>query len=399
VPIRDPFEPPSPDKVVTRAISRAWPMTVTLPDLGTSFSVQPIAPSDQQTRPATGGSFTVTPGVYVLSARGPVDVATMPERLGQIGFKEFHAPPSDTVPLSVQSLAAPQYLAGRDAEVRASIVDLHPPDSAKLFVRAVPGGTYRQLWMRPAGGYAYAATISGGTLREGPHQFVVTVYRGDSSTTFPAGVRGKPTDWNYNSMAAWRFEVVDPATPLRIFDAATDASHLAFTRIGDAGRRGLFRVVMSSTTGQPAFHFELPVDSSGWSPPDYTASLVINSRATARKETITAARELRVRLRGLSARQTVHLTLMEDDGTSWSTTVTVDTTWQEQAVPLAQFTAGRGVLLPQGFPGEWNYWVGPATGRGGTTDRMQLEHLERVELSLRPNEGRGVEVEWVALGF
>src|SRR6266850_2297642 len=30
VPLRDPFEPPSPDKVVTRAISRAWPMTVTL---------------------------------------------------------------------------------------------------------------------------------------------------------------------------------------------------------------------------------------------------------------------------------------------------------------------------------------------------------------------------------
>jgi hypothetical protein len=143
----------------------------------------------------------------------------------------------------------------------------------------------------------------------------------------------------------------------------------------------------------------MPVDSSGWSPPDYTASLVINSRATARKETITAARELRVRLRGLSARQTVHLTLMEDDGTSWSTTVTVDTTWQEQAVPLAHLTAGRGVLLPQGFPGEWNYWVGPATGRGGTTDRLQLEHLERVELSLRPKEGRGVEVEWVALGF
>ncbi len=30
VPVRDPFEPPSPDKIVTRAISRAWPMTVDL---------------------------------------------------------------------------------------------------------------------------------------------------------------------------------------------------------------------------------------------------------------------------------------------------------------------------------------------------------------------------------
>ena len=400
VPIRDPFEPPSPDKVVTRAISRAWPMTVTLPDLGASFSVQPIVASDQQVRQAVGGSFTVTPGVYVLSARGPVDVATMPERLGNVGFKEFHAPPSDTVPLSVQSLAAPQYLAGRDAELRATIVDVHPPDAVKLFVRAVPGGSYQQLWMRPAGGYDFTTSIPSTALHNGPYQFVVTVYRGDSSTTFPAGVRGKPTDWNYNSLAAWRFDVVNPATPLRLFDAATDAPRLAFTRIGDAGRRGLFRVVMSSTTGYPAFHFELPVDSSsGWSPPDYTASLVINSRATARKETITAARELRVRLRGLSARQTVHVTLMEDDGTSWTTALSADSTWQEQSVSLTQLTAGRGVLLPEGFPGEWNYWVGPAAGRGGSGDHLRLDHLERIKISLRPREGRGVEVEWIALGF
>jgi hypothetical protein len=400
VPIRDPFEPPSPDKVVTRAISRAWPMTVTLPDLGASFSVQPIVASDQQVRQAVGGSFTVTPGVYVLSARGPVDVATMPERLGNVGFKEFHAPPSDTVPLSVQSLAAPQYLSGRDAELRATIVDLHPPGAVKLFVRAVPGGSYQQLWMRPAGGYDFTTSIPATALHNGPYQFVVTVYRGDSSTTFPAGVRGKPTDWNYNSLAAWRFDVVNPATPLRIFDAATDAPRLAFTRIGDAGRRGLFRVVMSSTTGQPGFHFELPVDSSsGWSPPDYTASLVINSRAAARKETITAARELRVRLRGLAARQTVHLTLMEDDGTSWTTALSADSTWQEQSVSLTQLTAGRGVLLPEGFPGEWNYWVGPAAGRGGNGDHVRLDHLERIQISLRPREGRGVEVEWIALGF
>src|SRR5204863_7540855 len=96
------------------------------------------------------------------------------------------------------------------------------------------------------------------------------------------------------------------------------AARLTVWRIGDAGRRALFRIVPSSSTGQPAFHLELPVDSSGWSPPDYAASLVVTSRALARGETLTAARELRLRLRGLSAQQTVHVTIMEDDGTSWT---------------------------------------------------------------------------------
>ena len=396
VPVRDPFEAPNTDKIVTRAISRAWPMTVALPDLGPSFTVQPITAGNPQALHANGGSFSVLPGVYVLNAGGSVE---LPDSLRHIGFKEYHAPPSDTVPPSVQSWHASQYVSGKDAEVRASIVDLIPPDSAKLFVRRVPGGSYQQLWMRPAGGYAYAATIPGGTLRDGPYEFVITVFNGHSIETFPSGTRTKPTAWNFAATASWTFDVVNPRSTLRLFDPRTDAARLTFTRIGDAGRRGLFRVAMSQETGQPVFHLELPLDSSGWSPPDYTASLVIKSRVLARQETINGARELRVRLRGLSAGQTVHVTLMEDDGTSWTSPLAADTTWQEQVVPLTKFTAGRGVLLPEGFPGEWNYWVGPAAGRGGTGDHPRLDHLERIQISLRPHEGRGVEVEWVTLGF
>ncbi|PYP18537.1 MAG: hypothetical protein DMD54_04935, partial [Gemmatimonadetes bacterium] len=185
----------------------------------------------------------------------------------------------------------------------------------------------------------------------------------------------------------------------RLFDPGSDAARLTFTRIGDAGRRGLFRLAWSQVTGQPVFHLELPVDASGSSPADYTASLVIRDRVRARQETIAAAKELRLRLRGLSAKQTLHVTLMEDDGTSWTASVVSDSAWNEQTVPLSAFTAGRGVLLPEGFPGEWNYWVDPATGRGGAGDRPRLDHLERLQLSLRRDEGKGVEVESVTLGF
>jgi hypothetical protein len=399
VPIRDPFELPSVDKIVTRAISRSWPMTIALPDLGATFSVQPVTAGNRETTRAADGRFSVTPGVYVLSASGAADLATMPTRIGQIGFKEYHAPPTDTVPLTVLSFAAPQYLAGRDAEVRVRVIDQTPPDSVALSLRRVPGGSYRQLLMRRAAGYEFTTSIPSTNLQDGPYQFVITVFKGGAPTTFPARSRDTPTDWNYIDRASWRLEVVNPGTALRLFDPGPDAGRLAFTRIGDAGRRGLFRVGMSPVTGQPIFHLELPIDSSsGWSPPDYTASLVIKDRIVARRETINGATDLRLRLRGLRTRQTLHVTLMEDDGTSWTAPVSVDSTWSDQVVPLASFTAGRGVLLPQGFPGEWNYWVGPADGRGGSADRPRLEHLERLQLSLRPGS-YGVEVESVTLSF
>lgn len=208
----------------------------------------------------------------------------------------------------------------------------------KVFLRPSPAGSFQDFLKYPAGGYDYAARIPAGRLREGPYEFVVTVFNGDSIQTFPSGARTKPGAWNYAGTAAWKFDVVNARSTLRLFDPGSDAGRLTFTRIGDAGRRGLFRVALAPATGQPVFHLELPVDTSGWSPPDYTASLVIK--------------------------------------------------------------------LPEGFPGEWNYWVGPADGRGGAADRPRLEHLERLQLSLRHEDGvaaksgsYGVEVEWIALGF
>ena len=399
VPVRDPFELPRVDKITTRAIPRSWPMTISLPDLGATFTAQPVTAGNGATTRAVDGRFVVTPGVYVLSASGAVDLRAMPARMGQIGFKEYHAPPRDTVPLTVISFAAPQYIAGRDAELRARIVDLTPPDSVRLSYRRVPGGTYQQTWISHVAGYEYAAKIPAAALREGPYQFVITVFQGAAATTFPAASPGQPTDWNYNDRASWRFDVVSPATALRLFDPGSDALRLAFTRIGDAGRRGRFRVRMSPVTGQPIFHLELPVDTSGWSPADYTASLVLKDRVAPRRETINNAKALRLRLRGLGARQIVHITLMEDDGTSWTAPLTLDSSWTEQTIPLADFRAGRGVLLPQGFPGEWSYWVGPAAGRGASGDRLRPDHLERLQVSVRRGEGSGVEIEWVTLAF
>jgi enterochelin esterase-like enzyme len=199
-------------------------------------------------------------------------------------------------------------------------------------------------------------------------------------------------------------DVVDSRTPVRLFEPDRDAPRLAFTRIGDAGRRGLFRVAHSTTTGRPVFHLELPVDSSGAGPDDYTASLVIKDRIGARKETIAGLDSVLVRLRGVGPRQTVHLTLMEDDGTSWTAAIAADSGWVERSLPLGAFRIGRGVKLPQGFPGQWSYWLGPAAGRGGAGDRIRLERLERIQISLRREPGvtlrpgnYGVEIESITL--
>jgi hypothetical protein len=350
---------------------------------------------------------TVAPGVYVLSASGRLDIGSLPAHVGHLGFAEYHAPPPDTLPRSVVPLAPSALLAGHDGKLRARLIDDTPPDSAVLFIRPHAVPFYLGYPMRPAGAYEYVAPVPAADLKEGPHDWVITIFRGETSVTFPGGLHQRPNTWNFDGNASWKLDVVRPQTPLRLFAPAMDAERLAFSRIGDAGRRGLFHLGLSEVTGRPVFHVALPVDSSGSGLPDYTASLVIKSRVEARRETIANAKAVRLRLRGLGPQQDLHVTLMEDDGTSWRVGVSVDSTWSELTIPLTNFAAGRGVLLPEGFPGEWNYWVGAAEGRGRGGDRPRLEHLERLQLSLRREEGAaviaperyGVEVEWVDLQF
>jgi hypothetical protein len=406
VPIRDPFAPPHAEKIVTRAIFRTWPMTVRLPDLGETFTVQRVTPRGEPDPTVTAGTFPVKPGVYVLSATGTVRRAQLPGFLGSLAFGEFHPPPPDALPMRVESLAGPKVSAGVETQLTARIVDTVAPDSAVLFLRRRAADWYRPYRMRSVGEYGYAATIPGASLAEGPSEYVVTVFRGNQPTTYPEGIERMPWSWDYHGRGSWKLDVVAPGTPVTLFDPLRDAARLAFTRIGDAGRRGLFRLGTSPVSGLPVFRLELPVDSSGTGPEDYTASLVVQDRIASRGSGITAASGVRIRLRGIGARQILHLTLMEDDGTSWSTAIPIDSTWTDRAIPLSGFAIGRGVLLPQGFPGQWSYWVGPAAGRGQPGDRPRLEHIERLQLSLRREPGNrpmpgsvGVEVESIRLVF
>lgn len=403
VPVRDPFEPPNANKVVTRAISRAHPMTVTLPDLGSAFTVQAVA-GDGASTTATEGRFVARPGVYLLNAAGTVDLSALPSHVGRVGLAEFHPPRPDTVPPVATSLAAPELLADREAVIRVRVVEPEAPDSVALFVRPAAGGFWRGVPMRPDGAYQFAAALPAGTLREGPAEFVVSRFRNGTALTLPGGVARLPWQWDYYDGGSWRFDVVPAGAPLSLFEPARDAQRLAFTRIGDAGRRGLFRLAVSPVTGATLFHFPLPVTDTGWSPSDYTASLAVVDRIRARQGTLGAEAVVSLRVRGLGPGQAVHVTLMEDDGTSWTAAVPVDTSWAEPRLPLSAFRAGRGVMLPQGFPGEWSYWVEPAAGRGGAGDHPRVARIERLQLSLRREagvtvapEGYGVDVEWVRL--
>ena len=404
VPVADPFAAPNRDVIVTRAISRTWAMRIVLPDLGPTFTLRSAADPESSEQRAREGRVLVKPGVYVVSESPSVNLATMPRYIGALRFDEFHPPPQDTVPTRVVAHTIEVQSTTRPVVFSASVVDAKPPTDVKLVVRGVGSGSFRWFTMSAVGAYEYETRISRDSLSEGRYEYGIVVTRGDTVTTFPSGLHAYPDAWNYRSDELWPVSIVSPTTAIPLFRPLADASRLSFTRIGDAGRRGLFRTITSPVTGAPVFHFELPV-FNGRGLPDYTASLVIGDRLTGRAGDVASARALRVRLRGLGPSQQLRVTLVESDGTGWRTTISADSAWREYVVPLDSLRPGRSVLLPQPFPGDWNYWVEP-TSRSGPPEGLRLENVERLQLSLGDeqhstlNPGQsGVEIESVIITF
>lgn len=409
VPVRDPFEMPSADKVVTRLVARAHPMTVRLPDLGRAFIVQPVtgsdgvpvgaaatapdAPNAAATTRAEGGRVTVRPGVWLLSARGPVARASLPTHVGRLRLDEYHAPPTDDGPTVVTVRSSDTRVAGApgvfEAHVALARAAERTPDAVTLYLRPV-GSWFRRYAMRAAGPDRWRAEVPADSLPAGVYEYAVSVRTGDSARTFPEDVAREPYDWDWNASARlWTTTVAPAGAPVRLLSAGGDAGRLHFTRIGDGGRAGVFRVAPAAATGEPAIRLALPAPD-GRALADYTLSLDVTARTGPRLAAPPGAdAALVIEGRGEAPSAVLHVTLVERDGMAWTAPVTLDTAWGARRVPLAELRPGRGVTLPQGFPGEWNYWIAPPAGRGGAGDRVRLADVERLQLSLRPTAGGG----------
>lgn len=88
----------------------------------------------------------------------------------------------------------------------------------------------------------------------------------------------------------------------------------------------------------------------------------------------------------------VTVTLIDSKGQCFSAEVALSSENKEYRIPLSRFKPGKGVLLPQDWPGACPYWY-PQTETTATLDVMDIEHLQ---VSIRHKEGQSAEQQiWI----
>jgi hypothetical protein len=408
--VRDPFEQPRPDKIVSRLLYRSWPMTIHLPDLGGQFFATPVnVPSDKPAtaRKATSAGFPVEPGVWLLSEHEHIDHATLPASIGRVSFDEYHVNNRISYPDSVESLAPKEFPAEGAVTIRARAADDVAPDQLTLWVRpAGVRGYGSPIPMQRSRGNDYVAVAAAGVYAPGLYEYAISVRSGDRWTTFPGAVTQQPGEWPFLINTHWSFRVTPASSPLRIFNPKNDFARLSFVRPGERYRLPFFQLSPGEGDDESALSLTLP-DLGKDTPPRYAAALYIGDAVAARKADARLADAIEIKLQAVGgSRKTIEVVLIERDGTAWRAAVRAEAQWSIVRVPVKSFRIWHSIHIPTPYPGLWNYWRESPPFRGASGDQLHTEDLDRLQLTVFPNAGddasddaKGAAIESIRLTF
>lgn len=369
--ILDPFEKASPKKEVTAIEWNTNAMQISLPDVGSDFSVKPINSGNEKTPVVVNNDFKITPGTYLISRKGK---QPNPEKYktGALGLSEFAAPAASKTKLQVAHTPFAEVSANKPLTIQATLTGLET-GSVSLLLAPLYGRALT-LPMSAKSNNTYEVTVPEDVMSSGLLSYRIMITQGNDYTLFPGNIKENPYAWDSYQAEYWNTSVVTKNTPLEIFNPTTDRA----IRTYPVWRKGFQVSYTSSTTpGQLTLKLSAAdlkdVEQVGF-------QYAFADKWKGRASELEAVNTIVLRARSTSAKpMEARVTLVNTSGQSITTAVNLTTQFQDIEIPLSNFKSGESLLLPRPYPGFL-----PLTFNGGNA-AVDLSAMEKVELTVAYN--------------
>ncbi|MBL0740512.1 cellulase family glycosylhydrolase [Chryseolinea lacunae] len=360
--------------------TRAWPMAVTLPDLGSDFSVTALNDNNTYTTKASNNTFTILPGTYLLKERNSTASRKGDEKWKNIVLKEFSAPAAVLDKTYVLHTPPSEVKEAKALNVEASVVSASEPEAVELIVFGV--GRPQTYAMKRDKGYRYVATIPGDQLNVGFLRYYITVKEKDAVHTYPSGLTGLPLQWDFYDDNAYQVPVVSNTNDLYLFNAITDARDVMRQWSKTSG------LMPNGKPGDGEFVVNVehllnsdPENKNGEKIYDYSFRYTFARKIAARKDELPLRKKLIVKGRALNDRPcTLQVALVMNDGTAYGATVTLDPNATEATLNLNQLHPVKLVTLPRPYPSFLPYYF-----ESSKQSPLNLSAVEALQFSIGPS--------------
>ncbi len=377
VPVRDPFERPSPKRYVTYIEWAKHQMTLSLPDLGNSFRITGLNQGNTFHADAHNGAFEITPGSYLLVRQGVNNPGwNANSSMGNIQLGDFVAPPPSPEKPIVRHSPYKSVTAGKPLEISAVAAGLKPGSKVTLLVSG--GYRFKRIEMQQKDTYHYVAEIPGNMVRPGFLKYWIVVQQGKSEVTFPGDHAGTPFNWDYAHADAWDIPVYSEKAPIELFDAKKDNVDFSF----NPWNRGSHRALIS-TQDPGKMALQVSTEKLDQRPFAIGFQTYVEDQLSGRISEITPNMEIVIRARSEEPTSSpLGVVLVESNGQSYRADIRLNKEFKDYTIPLSAFQPDSMLLLPRPYPGFLPYWF-----KADAHQALNPKDLQKVQFIMGPQKG------------
>jgi hypothetical protein len=237
--------------------------------------------------------------------------------------------------------------------------------------------------MKRTTGYTNEVVVPAELMMPGFFTYNISVTSNDNKTyTYPSGLEGKPSDWDFYNDHAYSVNIINDATaPVYIFDAREDAGKLS--------REWLPSSALVPLAEPNKAELCINIDKLGHTDPedknaariyDYSMRYSFKNKTAGRRDDLIKMNKLIVRGHSLSdAPCKLQIALVTKNGSAYGAVIALDTIYNDYPVALSDLRRVKLVILPRPYPSFLPYYF-----LTDTTSVLELSDVEVIQFSIGP---------------
>lgn len=378
--VDNPFGRNSPKKTVAVINWKSHIMEINLQNLGSQFSLEAVNEGNSVSKLVENGSFSITPGTYILSKIGISINWSANDHFGFGKLSDFYAPET--------TVSKPWFKHTPKSEVSENLpltisVKYIAPNSPQAMQLVVYAGNKSEFYeMENIGAYSYSTTIPAEMIKSGFLSYhIIAKQNEDSYTTYPAGKTGRPFDWDFYDRSTFEVRVVPSSNPIHLFNAAKDSDLLV------REWRKSFQLVPTKNEGEAEYQmnleklFEVDVENLNATPNyNYSFKHYILDKIEGRKKDLSLMKNLIFNGRSLNNKPCkLQIAFVMNDGSSFGNTIEIGTENNDYKMSLKNLNPVKTVTLPRSYPSFLPYYL-----EHNLSSEFDIKLIESIQFSIGP---------------
>lgn len=378
--VKNPYGYNSLKKTVAITQNNLREIEVQMEDLGQNFVVK-NASTNSVMAEADVFSTKITPGTYILQASKYLQNRAVKNNNKHIGLDEFVAPKASVVKTHLVHQPVLQATAGEKLKISAQVTG---PDIQKLEVHLyLYGRRGAPISMEKERGFTFSTTLSEDIVSKGFLEYYIVVNDGETTTTFPADIKGTPYEWDFYKREPYRVRIVGKDQSIQLFNAQEDYKNILTTRWINS-----LKLMPLDHPGESAYQVNVAElyrqDEENLNGPiiyDYSIQSIVAPKLKAVQEQLLSKKKLMLKAGALNGKPVkVRVLMLGSNGTAIGKVIELQPQMEVHELAIDELIRMDRVVMPRPYPTFLSYFY-----KDYSSQYLDLRDLESIQISLGPD--------------